>query len=218
MSKDSKTQNYVGSLEESKIRFDFKRDFIKFDGEIFYKTYCSEWKGVDFLVVDEKKLVFVEVKNFRGDERDNVWKLFPDNAKKQKARKAQGFSDSKNSLDIEVAAKVRDSWTAFCGARTFNEECDKQISQEFRALLQSSNKALEPTSTVNSRIVVVLFLEGAVPKNGSQEFKKIAQLIRDSLDAKLKWLNCLVYVVDLNEASKRNAISRLFDATLLPNA
>lgn len=217
MSKDSKTQNYVGSLEESRIRFDFKRDFIKFDGEIFYKTYCSEWKGVDFLVVDEKKLVFVEVKNFRGDERDNVWKTFPDNAKKQKAQKAQGFSDSKNSLDIEVAAKVRDAWTAFGGARTFNEECDKQISQEFRALLQSSNKALEPTSTVNSRIVVVLFLEGAVPQNGSRKFKEIAQPIRDSLDAKLKWLNCLVYVVDLNEA-KRNAIARLFDATLLPNA
>lgn len=212
MNKKTETQAYVGSVVESRICFNFKRRFLKFDGEKFYRDYCLTLKGVDFLVDDGETLVLVEVKNFRGDERKNVWRATPDNA-----RKPQEVRDSKDSLDIEVAAKVRDAVAALCGAQTFNEECGKDISREFRAFLEHSRKALRPSSPVESRVAVVLLLEGAAPKNEARGFSKIAKRIHDSLRDKLKWLNCRVYVVDLNEA-KRPAISRLFDATLLPNA
>lgn len=214
MSEKTEAQGYVGSVNESRIRFDFKREFLKFDGEKFCLNYCSALKGVDFLVVDEKRLVFLEVKNFRGDEEKNLWRTVPDN--KYRTNDAE-FGNV--SLDHEIVGKVSGSLAALRGAQTFDETASRMISDRFRDWRDRTNDFLKPTSTTTSkvRLSVVLLLEGAAEAE-SNDFATVANRLERSLKKKLKWLNCLVYVVDLNGAVERPAISRLFDATLLPNA
>lgn len=215
MSGKKETQNYVGSSKESSIRFDFRREFLRFDKEVFYTSCCSGLKGIDFLVVDGERLVFLEVKNFHGYEDEYRWRTVPDN---------NGLKDRKRppkpkdvSLDVEMIGKVSGTLTALQGAQTFDKTELLPLHDNFRAWCERTNIFLEPASTEKPRLSVVLLLEGA-PESESNKTGMILQRLEKSLKNKLKWLNCLVYVVDLNGAAERPAISRLFDATLLPNA
>lgn len=97
-------------IEESNMRFEFPDDrtTVKFDEELFYRNSFNKFpesKRVDFITDGKDLIVFIEVKNCRGHEGDNRWRIAPNNQKWDAARVSYDVRQ-RRSLDIEVAQKV----------------------------------------------------------------------------------------------------------------
>lgn len=140
MSEKTEAQGYVCSVVESRICFNFKRRFLKFDGEKFYRDCCSTLKGVDFLVVDGKKLVFVEVKNFRGDERDNVWKTFPTTRKNRKRRKRKVFPIPKTRSILRLPQRCATRGRLFAGRGLSTKNATGRFRKNFALYFKAQTK------------------------------------------------------------------------------
>ena len=94
-------------FEESRLKFKFsdRSLVVKFDDTKFYRNLFNslpESKSVDFIVVDNDSISFIEVKNCNGDEG---WRIAPNNHKRTAALSSIGI-EGLNILDIEVPQKV----------------------------------------------------------------------------------------------------------------
>lgn len=188
--------------EESRLKFAFPdgSKVIKFDDTIFYRKFFNslpDSKGVDFIVTENDSISFIEVKNCLGDEGNCRWRIFPNNQKKTTTHTKVDV-EGRNSLDIEVPQKVAMTLAALFGAGSFGknkpslegmEEIIKDLfSEDF--LGNKKNK------------YVILFLEGDF--GGHTRTKKmIMSELQRSMNAKMKWMNCKISVVDSSTYDKR---------------
>ena len=109
-------------IEESGLHFRFREDsFVKkYDDSNFYRNYVNqlpEAKGVDFISMEDGRLVLTEIKNCKGHEADNNWRIFPDN-KKVTTSKTSVNTTGRESLDIEVSKKIALTIGGLIGAYT----------------------------------------------------------------------------------------------------
>ena len=181
--------------EESRLKFQFAENdtVIKFDDTKFYRDYFNklpEAKGVDFISVAKDKIAFIEVKNCTGDEGNNRWRIVPDNRKRNTTHTTVNV-EGRDSLDIEMAQKTAMTIAALIGAKSFGDT--KECLCELREYIQFLSK--DAFSDNSKKKYVILFLEGDF--GGKTRSKKmIMKALQDSINKKLKWINCRVSVVD----------------------
>lgn len=182
-------------IEESGLKFEFPStsNAIKFDDSDFYRNYFNKFpesKGVDFISDSKDFYILTEVKNCKGDEENNNWRVYPNNKKVATSANGRAIGD-RDSLDIEVTHKVAMTLSALVGVATFGDK--KESSEE---LLEFAQRVFsEKFSKDKKKVLVVLFLEGNFGSATSSK-KKIMKELQDSINKKLKWLNCRVSVVD----------------------
>lgn len=188
-------------VSESGISFEFPEgtSVQKFDDSCFYRglfTALPYAKGVDFISNNRDTFSMIEVKNCRGDEGNNRWRIAPNNQKRDTTHTEHNVED-RDSLDIEVAEKVTMTLAALLGAGTFQDkkETAKELA-DFYQVLMSDGVAKD-----KKKILVVLFLEGNFATKTRNE-KMILKELQDSLQKKLRWLNCRVSVVNSNTYKK----------------
>lgn len=189
-------------IEESGLKFEFPENVnaIKYDDSNFYRHYINqlpESKGVDFLSVQDKRLIFTEVKNCKGHEADNNWRIYPDNRKLKTSHTIVDTS-GRESLDIEVAKKVSLTIAGLVGAYTKEVGCEsaEELSVYAKSMVSSAIEA------GTKQLLVILFLEG----DFGCESRRKTMIMRDleaSIRKKLSWLNCRVSVVDSNTYQKK---------------
>lgn len=188
--------------EESGLKFQFPENdtVIKFDDTKFYRDYFNklpEAKGVDFISVDKDKIAFIEVKNCTGDEGNCRWRIAPNNQKRNTTRTSVNV-EGRDSLDIEVAQKTAMTIAALVGVKSFGDT--KECVDELREYVQFLSNDI--FSNDSKKKYVILFLEGDF--GGRTRTKKmIMKALQDSMNKKLKWINCRVSVVDSDTYDSR---------------
>lgn len=188
--------------EESGLKFLFPDQAypIKYDGSSFYENYVKrlpEAKGVDFLSVQDGRLVFTEVKNCMGYESDNSWRICPDNRKRDTSH-TQVHTEGRDSLDIEVSQKVAMTIAGLAGAYT--KAAGSKNAEElvrYTDILMSGQ-----VRSGRKQLLVILFLEGNFGCQ-TRTKKMIMRELEQSMKKKLEWLNCLVSVVDSDTYQKK---------------
>ena len=188
-------------LSESNLEFDFVGNITatKFDDTDFYKKsfqHMPNAKGVDFIAISNETIIFIEVKNCKGHESDNRYRIEPNNRKISTAPTSVDVTD-KESLDIEVSKKVAMSLACLVGAHT------KPQFQNSDELKPYSLAMMRPeVAKGNKSIKVLLFLEGDF-ESRTRSKKAIMYSLADSIKKKLSWLNCQVFVEDSTTQSRR---------------
>lgn len=177
-------------MNEGKLNFKFNEigEVIKFDDDKFYRNYymkLPQGKGVDFIYNDEKNLVFLEVKDCLGYEKENLDRIIIN-------------SNKTESFDVEIAKKVASTLSCLLGAYTRENSCSN--AKILSSLCNNIN--LINIKNENKKIFVILLLEGEFNFK-SKNKKMIMKSIQDSLKEKLKWLECKVSVIDLETNNKR---------------
>lgn len=185
-------------IEEGTLKFEFKEGIqaVKFDDTEFYRkkfNLLPASKGVDILADSKEMIQFIEVKNCRGYETENMWRTSTNNSKVNSAPGELEDSE-RESFDIEIAKKVASTITCLVGAWTKSEQIEK--ADVLSAYWKWIGDAKIPRN--KKKIVVILFLEGNFgEKNPKTRTKKmIMQRIQQSINSKLSWINCRVAVVD----------------------
>lgn len=179
------------TMNEGNLEFTFNESFkvIKFDDNEFYRKYfmkLPEAKGIDFIINDNNDLIFLEVKDCCGYERENLY------------RTRINFNENKKiSLDIEVAKKMESTISCLVGAYTRKESC--KIGEKFLELCE--NLKLPKIQTGKKQLWVILLFEGDFQVKARTK-EMIMSEIQKSLKEKLKWLECKVSVVDINTYRK----------------
>ena len=179
------------TMNEGNLEFTFNESFkvIKFDDNEFYRKYfmkLPEAKGIDFIINDNNDLIFLEVKDCCGYERENLY------------RTRINFNENKKiSLDIEVAKKIESTISCLAGAYTRKESC--KTAEKFSELCE--NLKLSKIQTGKKQLWVILLLEGNFQVKARTK-EMIMSEIQKSLKEKLKWLECKVSVVDINTYRK----------------
>jgi len=184
-------------ITESGITFDFSENTkcLKFDETKYYTNYFNKLpnaKGVDFILSSSKSLVFLEVKNCTGHEHDNNWRLHTNNSKVHTSPTGVDTSD-RESLDVEISKKIAMSLTCLMGSHTKKDIC--QSAEELETYFESTIDIQIPQC--RKTVWVILFLEGQFGSMVRTK-KMILKSLQDSINKKLKWLNCNVDVVDTN--------------------
>ncbi len=182
---------------ESGIEFSFPDEFqvLKFDDTGFYRRQFNglpDSKAVDFLCASEKAYLMIEVKNCKGHEAENRWRLGINNEKLGTAP-PQIDGSARESLDIEVAQKTAMTIAALAGA--FSNPRPESAAAECMPLAE----ALFSTEIREKRrkLFVILLLEGEFGTGlQTRTNAMIHQRLKQSMDKKLKWLNCTVCVLD----------------------
>lgn len=189
-------------IEESGLKFIFedKSKAIKYDDSSFYRKYINQLpasKGVDFISIQAGRLVFTEVKNCKGYEADNNWRIWPDNKKRDTSHTSVDTTQ-RDSLDIEISKKVAMTIGGLIGAYTkaAGSEAAEELLAYTDILISSAAK------TGSRQLLIILFLEGDF---GCETRPKtiIMREMERSIKKKLAWLNCLVSVVDSNTYQKK---------------
>lgn len=189
------------NLSESGLTFEFLDGVsaIKFDDTAYYKNTFQKLpsgKGVDFLVEYPDGIIFIEVKNCKGNEADNRYRIAPNNAKINTAPTTVN-TINRESLDVEVSKKVAMTLACLMGA---NSRAQYQNSDELKSYsLRIMDSAI---AAGRKSIKILLFLEGdfgtvTCPK------VQVMKLILDNIKKKLSWLNCQVFVEDSDTQRKR---------------
>lgn len=182
--------------------FDSSTKAIKFDDARFYREDFNKLtggKGVDILTSSpEQNLVqLIEIKNCKGNESENKWRLGVNNSTRSNMPNGVDEYD-RDSLDIEVSQKVAMTISCLYGAWTLKNTVDRaEDFAEFWKDLYSAN-----IPKMKRKISVCLFLEGDFGSK-TRTKKMIMQKVQDSLNQKLKWLNCKAVVVDSNTYNHR---------------
>ncbi|HWT77008.1 MAG TPA: DUF6661 family protein [Mobilitalea sp.] len=181
---------------ESGIRFRFPETArsIKYDETKFYKDIFQnlpDAKGVDFISIHSNNILIMEVKNCKGYEAENRWRIFKNNAKVSTA--AIIPEGDRDSVDIEIAKKVAMTLSCLIGAHSkpdFQEKSDvlKPFFRFFEGKFLSRSE---------KEIRIVLFLEGDFASDSRSE-KMILHELGESIEQKLSWLNCKVLVENSN--------------------
>lgn len=181
--------------EESGLKFDFPEDcaVIKFDDTKFYRDYFNQFpgsKGMDFISGDKDRIAFIEVKNCTGDEGNCRWRIAPNNQKRDTTHTSVN-TKGRDSLDIEVVQKMAMTVAALVGAKSFGDRkgCLKELE---KCILFLSKDTFSDDS---KKKYVILFLEGDFGSR-TRTKKMIMKKLQDSMNQKLKWINCRASVVD----------------------
>jgi hypothetical protein len=187
-------------INESNLQFSFPKEdcLVKFDDTPFYREDFNSFvgsKGVDFIYLQRKdgRLYLVEVKNCKGHENENRWRILPDD-KKLKSASIKPDSDSKHSLDIEIAQKIAMTMACLAGADTFKLDKKAKDYIKFQQYLHKNEKPM---------VCVVLVLEGDF-SSYSRTKKMIMSELQRSIERKLRWLNCKVIVEDIETHNDRD--------------
>ena len=191
-------------IQEGRIKFRFADDQnpIKFDDTPLYSKFkdgIPEGKGVDFITISENKLVFIEVKDFRGSETE----ITPRQriiCGLRKGTEKGGNKVEEDSLDIEVSQKIAHTFACLYGANTFPEFTDKA-------------DVLKPyfPSDSNGPIEIILFLEGDFGSI-TRPKKIIMQLIQDAIRKRMdNW----IYTPKVRVVDSKSCPERIFQVTLL---
>ncbi len=148
--------NFDDNAWEHVIEFDKHPDYFKIEK-------LNKTKGVDFLAIDNNRLCFIEVKNFKYHRIDNKYRL----------------KHSGNELMNEVALKVKDSLACIVAANR-NSTNDEVIWSKTMNLL----------ANIKKNIIVILWLERDLERNKpNTRRKKVTRYdYRRTLHNKLKWL------------------------------
>ncbi len=179
-------------IEESGISFIFHSDrVVKFDDSEFYRRYFNclpHGKGVDFVCESEGKRALIEVKNCRGHEAENIWRIGADNAKREVITPAP--EDERESLDIEMSLKAAMTVACLWGALSKEKGCPHA------APLTSLCRP------IGGPLYIILFLEGDFSFE-TRSKKMIMERLQASIRKKLSWLNCSVSVTDSSTYKKK---------------
>lgn len=184
------------AIEESGLKFEFPTGStaVKFDDTDFYRksfNVFADSKGVDFISDTKEFFVFTEVKNCKGDEANNIWRIYPDN-------KRVGMMTGRDSLDIEVTKKVVMTLAALAGVQTYGNH-----RKDTEELLDFAKKAFGTVYAEDQKkMLVILFLEGDFGSTNRPK-KMIMKDLQDSINKKLRWLKCRVSVVDSTTYNKK---------------
>ena len=184
-------------IEESGLKFEFPPESIavKFDDTDLYRKRFNAFtdsKGVDFISDTKELLVFTEIKNCKGGETNNMWRIFPDN------KKSAMIPAGRESLDIEVTQKVAMTLAALAGVKTFGSG-----RKDTTELLKFAEEVFSDKFSLDQKkLLVVLFLEGDFGST-TRPKKMIMKDLQDSINKKLRWLKCRVSVVDSDTYSKK---------------
>ena len=137
-----------------------------------------------------QKIAFIEVKNCTGDEGNNRWRIVPDNRKRNTTHTSVNV-EGRDSLDIEVAQKTAMTLAALVGAKSFRntKECLNELREYIQFLSEDS------FSNDSKKKYVILFLEGDFGTR-TRTKKMIMKELQDSMNKKLRWIDCRVSVVD----------------------
>lgn len=189
----------------NKLVFEFPDEWktLKYDENGgFYKQYvdkCQGTKAVDFLILENNRQLWIEVKNFRDYAEDNRLRLDQNEGKvpgltetryyvKQKEWQQQVAVSRKHPfIADEIAQKVRDTCAGIFGA-TIQEVTE---FKEFSIALQEKIP-----------VHVVLFLQQDEELDLSKDFRRMAQRIADKIKQELVFINATVEVVNQYTLSK----------------
>lgn len=177
-------------MNEGKLKFIFEEKYqiIKFDEDPFYRRYYSKLprgKGVDFLASDDKNIIFLEVKDCYGYEKDNIKRTINNNPQLE-------------SFDVEISKKVESTLSCILGAKTRKNNCE--VAENLAYFYNKME--FDKIERDEKKIWVILFLEGEFQVK-SRTKKMIMRSIQDSLKDKLSWLECKVLVFDI-ESNRKN--------------
>lgn len=185
---------------ESNIDFFFQDDcsVIKFDDSRFYRSYFGRLpggKGVDFIVDMPERIIFIEVKNCLGHERENRHRTRTNGAKSI----SNTFPVITDYFEDEIPIKISMTLSCLMGAHT------KKDSAETAEELETYFQAFTSDDVCKSKkeVIVVFVLEGNF---GSVTRPKsaIMERIQQNINNKLKWLSHKkVYVVDSSTNNDR---------------
>ena len=166
---------------ESNIRFIFDGNqwshLLKYDEQTDYKKIgnaITGTKAVDFIgILNNEILTLIEVKNFRGFRIEN------------KSR-----TDLKeDSLDLEVAQKVRDTLSGILGAARHSTHLKEQWNEYVKFILNN-----------HKSVHVILWLEEDLPPQPNfilqKRMKSRDGNLTNTLKQKLNWLTSHVSVVN----------------------
>ena len=114
----------------------------------------------------------------------------PDNRKRDTTRTSVNV-EGRDSLDIEMAQKTAITVAALVGAKSFGntKECLNELKEYIQFLSGDS------FSNDSKKKYVILFLEGDFGTK-TRTKKMIMKELQDSINKKLRWINCRVSVVD----------------------
>lgn len=187
-------------LIESNIKFEFPDDFYvsKFDDTAFYRDNVNALNGckaIDFVAAGTNRYAFIEVKNCLGDEANNRWRIAPNNSKRDTIPTNHDVSD-RDSLDIEMAQKTASTIAALVGA--YSAPTPERNAEECYDV--ASMLCDEKIHTGERKILVILVLDGDFGCQTRND-NMIRNGLRQSIEKKLKWLKCTVWVTTSTEFS-----------------
>ncbi len=189
----------------NKLVFEFPDEWktLKYDENGgFYKQYvdkCQGTKAVDFLILENNRQLWIEVKNFRDYAEDNRLRLDQNEGnvpgltetrhyvKRQEWMQQVAVSRKHPFIADEIAQKVRDTCAGIFGATI--QEVTK--FKEFSIALQEKIP-----------VHVVLFLQQNEELDLSKDFRRMAQRIADKIKQELVFINATVEVVNQYTLSK----------------
>lgn len=184
-------------IKEGKLKFNFNENakVIKFDDDSFYRKHfnkVSESKGVDFICLDGKSLIFLEIKDCLGEEKENFYRI------------SSQKKDKKEPLEEEIPKKVSSTISCLVGAVTRKNSCE--ISKELLSICDNIN--FNDVADDKKQIFVILLLEGEFQMETFNK-KMIMKRIQNKIKDRLKWLECKVSVIDIeNNKGKFFTIER----------
>lgn len=183
----------------NKLVFEFPDEWevLKYDeGGGFYKQFvakCQGTKAVDFLILEQNRQLWIEVKNFRNYAEDNRLRLDPNEnnvpgltetknlVKQEEWEQTVAVTRKQSFITDEIAQKVRDTCAGIIGA-TINEVVE----------LQAFSTAFQEKFPVH----VVLFLQQDEALDQSNDFRRMAQRIADKIKQQLVFINATVEVIN----------------------
>lgn len=193
-------------IHESRLIFDISDAFmpVKFDETSFYKQKYNKFsysKGVDIVFFDEDSICLMEIKNCKGFEKENEWRLKPNNNQRVGTKQTvngeeQTIYQIEYSLDDEVVSKVSNTLACFFGAST-KSDLQTSIEQLSPYWIRLRDKRIKEDAR---KIRVIVFVEGEFGHK-RQDIDEIFTRLRDSLKQKSAWLNC---TISIENSSKNN--------------
>ncbi len=192
-------QTLIEGKGENSILFEFpvEWEILKYDEpEGFYKNSvikCQNTKAIDFLIIENQRQLWIEVKNFRGANEENRMRLDPNEKNVPGLLTSREFvetnfskeqilvSRKKPYLADEVTQKVRDTCAGLIGA-----------------FLQDMSEFLPFSTALHNKlpIHVILFLQQDEEHDKADDFKRMAQRLAEKIKQQLVFLNVSVEVVN----------------------
>lgn len=165
---------------ESGIEFDFVDNFSveKFDETSFYRNSFNKLpnsKGVDFVAKNSDIFAMIEVKNCKGSESDNRWRIAPNNSKLSNTATTVN-TEGRNSLDIELAQKIAMTLACLCGANSKPDYQKSNLLKPYFDMMINKHTSLD-----RKKIKVILFLEGDFSTNSRPQKKSLKNPARDAV-------------------------------------
>jgi hypothetical protein len=173
------------------LRFEFLKQWrvCKYDdhSSFYHKVQqCQGMKAVDFLATDGREILWIEVKNFRGDSAKNSPRLSA--AEAPEVEECRHLCNSKVKvtrkkpfLADEVVKKVCDTFTGLAGAFRHDDE----------TLLPHVNVLAQ-----NLPLTVVLFLHQDDYLDREEHFKPLALRLKTRIKQQLRFLNINIEVIN----------------------